>query len=268
MSKLFSTAPIRKDLNKNYLDQVILKFDFPIVLALADKDQEGRLVTSRKSDLFINLQNQLMKTLPVYKQIESKVITINIGDNRPSDDMPTEVVHTFKSLDQSKTCEISMSTFLFACKGGDSYQNFQTFLQEFWTVWEMLSNTSNIPSLTRVGLRKVNRFPLKDYGHAEIGKIVRPEFLPPIDFAGATTGDQFLGRQNFIINKEWKCNFHFGSYSKDPKANPSYLYDVDIFRDTPCEPKSIKDYLAEVNQCHWEMFWRFLNPEFYKNLEL
>lgn len=57
---IFSNSPSRQELNKNFLDQVILRFDFPIVFGLADKDSDGRLITARKSDLLQDIRDQLI----------------------------------------------------------------------------------------------------------------------------------------------------------------------------------------------------------------
>jgi hypothetical protein len=55
-SFLFEKVPDRVELNKNLLDQVLIRFDFPILLGLAETDASGRLVTAKKSALLQLMQ--------------------------------------------------------------------------------------------------------------------------------------------------------------------------------------------------------------------
>lgn len=269
--QLFKDSPSRQELNKNFLDQVILRFDFPIIFGLADTDQDGRLVTARKSDLLQSIRDQLIAKFPVYEPVETKSFNFELSNSHSpqvSEAAPSELIHSFKSLDKAKLCEVSISNFVFASKGGSSYTNFEDFLNEFWEIWERTADKLKIPTITKVGFRKINVFPFDKLLSQNLENSIKKEFLPPLGSDIALKTSNFVGRQTFDLNDNWKCKYHYGIYPRQINGQKAYFFDTDIFRGDAIVPNQIKDKLKLINSAHWELYWNSLHPDFFEQLKV
>lgn len=262
---LFTDSPIRQELNKNFLDQVILRFDFPIIFGLAGTDSDGRLITARKSELLQEIRDLLISKLPLYAPVEHKTFNFEFNTSSPKvNEVPQELIHSFKSIDGSKLCEVSINSFVYVSKGGSTYTNFEDFLDEFWSIWEKTAEKLKVPTITKVGLRKINVLPYDDLLEASFDRSIRAEFHPPMKIAV----ESFIGRQSFEVEGNWKCIYHYGIYPKLVNNKKAYFFDTDIFRDDAVVPSEIKGKLKAINQVHWELYCKGLTPEFFENMKV
>jgi uncharacterized protein (TIGR04255 family) len=269
---MITNSPNRQELNKNYLDQVILRFDFPIIFGLADTDSDGRLVTARKSEMLEDIRNMLLAKFPVYAPVEQKSFNFEINEKTSPQftEIPMELIHTFKSQDGSKLCEISINNFVFVTKGGNAYTNFESFLNEFWEIWEKTAEKLRIPTIVKAGLRKINIFPVHELIDSSLEKSIKADFLPPFkgpDFESSSFAS-FIGRQSFDVADGWKCNYQYGFHPKTVDGKKAYFFDTDIFRDEAVSPNDIKNKLQSINQIHWELYCSGLTKDFYEILKV
>lgn len=268
---ILKDSPPRQELNKNFLDQVILRFDFPIIFGLADTDNDGRLVTARKSELLEDVRNLLVQKLPIYQPVEPKTFNFDLAEGGAPKltEIPNEVVHTFRSKDGNQLCEVSINSFVFVSKGGAAYTNFEAFIDEFWLIWEKMAQRLKIPTITKVGLRKINLFPYSELPDGSLDKAIRSQFLPPFQITpNNNPKNNFIGRQTFEVLDSWMCNFQFGIYPKPNADKKVYFFDTDIFRDDALEPNDIKMKLAAINTIHWQLYCQALTSGFFEKLKV
>ena len=242
------------ELKKNYLDQVILRIDFP----------------STPLEIKDNLPKELLKIIlplfpiPEKKEIVEKGYKIHLKEDKIDLEESNKITEWYYyNKNRKRFICISKKYVFFVYKEWDDH-TYEELEGTFNNIVSILYSISDI-QITRLGLRYINHVELTESGSPTEWDGYLNDYLVSI-FNMVETGTQISRAfQNLeLILPEMMIRFQYGMYNPDYPAvikRKLFVLDYDGYCEYLQDQKEIKDNLSKINVQIGKLFKRSIGPK-------
>ena len=241
---------------KNYLNEVILRIDFPTT------------PLDIKEDLPIEFLKIILKKFPVpeTKELSEKSFTFNLVKDSKMDIKELDIVKEFWFYNDNKKKSITISKkyiyFNYKTWDKSSYNELESMFQDIVAV---LFSKYEV-QVTRLGLRYINHIKI---GSPEIAPTEWDGYLNPnvISIFDMNDGrfEVLRAFQNLeLILSDIKIRFQYGMHNPDypaPIVKRLFILDYDGYCEFLQDQKGLMDNLKKINEEIVKLFKKSIGPE-------
>lgn len=229
-----------------YLNDVIFRIDFELILKLAGNNKEA-------ADEF---QNNIFEKFPIVKLKKNTKLNFKVDHTSGSlKEFSNEgnLIWIFNSEDMLKEVELSATSLVLHYKKG-AYTRFHDFLEDILLLINSLK--LYVPfKLKHLGLRYINQ--IDDLNVSEISEYINPEFIPTV--SNYHDNEQFiqcLTKYDTAIGN-YLLAFQYGFFNPgypNPEFNKGFVLDFDCRLYNLNNLDQIKNELKEMNHIIWNKY--------------
>ncbi len=241
--------PERQIYTKNFLEDVIVKIDYPPILSLLENAPS-------------TFQEKIASTFPILEPIIQQGIIIDTQSNVPNAQKTTRTTWRFTSKDKTKTVEIDSEYLVIGVKKYTSYTEFKELVTSITAIFFELYPEIVI---NRLGLRYVNKINIKDADLFNWENKIDSNLIAPLAFI---ENKEVIRRsvQAFVLaidedtNLTFRCGISNSVYPNKP-VSKEYLLDYDCFTTIQFEKGEMLTKLDKYNQIITDYFEQSIEEE-------
>lgn len=219
----------RKVMQTNLLDFVIVEIRFPTILKIRRECPE-------------QFQEGIRDAFPLFQRNNQvQVSPFSDGENSSS--------YTFKTRQEDYLAQLSSESLVLRC---DAYTSFEDFMEKFNVVFSLAERVLEIPFLTRIGYRLVNRIPgLNDLPREEVSQAVNPTLVGMLSDLSLGTVSAFRSEYVGLVTPDI---YYRLIQATDESTAFDYLLDFDYWKANIDTTEAI-EFLETCHARHFDFFW-------------